>query len=152
MTATTPYQEHVIHAKDVCNNCFSLLREERIDAYKSNDIETDSYYSWRDETTEEGYPPFDIPAQCRSVFCECGVENARDRIWDYTEPSRERFKALLQNALTTLDQKGVTVARKQMVAHAIQAYDEGHNVDGAIEAGLDAGLAVATSTDCAPAE
>jgi len=146
--SSTPFHEHLLEAPDVCANCFSLIREERVDPTRSGfGRDYESTYTRRRETTEIGYGPARTPSESKGVFCQCGVESHRvqHRVWDYTELSRERFKQLLQNAVRTLERKGVTIAQKTLVGHAIQAYDAGANVDGAIEAGLDAGLAVATT-------
>lgn len=151
--SATPYHEHVLGAPDVCNNCFSLIREERVDPTRNGiGREYESRYTRREETTEVGYAPYETPTHCQGVWCQCGVESARDRIWSYTDPSRERFRELLKNAVRTLKHKDVTIARKTLVGHAIAAYDDGANVDGAIEAGLDAGLAVAASSTRATAD
>lgn len=148
----TAYEEHVLHAPDVCNNCFQRIREERVDPARTGWREYESHYARREETTEIGYGPADSVSEQKGVWCGCGVESARDRIWAYTEPDREQFKTLLQNAVQTLDHKGVTIDRKKMIAHALQAFDDGANVDAAIERGLDVGLAVAASSNRATAD
>lgn len=142
----SPYHDHLLGAADVCNNCFSLIREERVDPTRSGlgrDYETS--LTRREETTEIGYGPADVPHESKGVFCECGVESARDRVWDYTEPDDARFKELLQNAIRTLERKDVTFDRQNVAVSAIAAWKAGYNVDGAIEYGLNAGLARAVT-------
>lgn len=147
------YHDHILGAADVCNNCFSLIREERVDPTRSGlgrDYETS--LTRREETTEIGYGPARTPSESKGVFCQCGVESARDRIWSYAEPDDDRFKELLQNAIRTLERKDVSIDRERMAAHALQAWKDGQNVDGAIEAGVNAGLAVAASSPQATAD
>ena len=147
---SSAYHEHVLGAPDVCNNCFSLIREERVDPTRSGlGREYESRLTRRDETTEIGYGPARTPSESKGVFCQCGVESARDRVWEYTEPDRDRFEALLQNAIRTLELKGVTFGRRDLAVAAIAAWKAGYNVDGAIEHGLDAALATAASSDTA---
>lgn len=146
-----PYADHILDAKDVCINCFQLIREERVDPMRTGpDGEYETSLTRRDETTEIGFGPARTPSESKGVFCECGVESAHDRIWSYTEPDRDHFGDLLQNAIRTLELKGVTVDRKSLATSAIAAWKAGYNVDGAIEYGLDAALATTASTD--PAE
>jgi len=141
-----PYHDHIVGAPDVCNNCFQLIRVERIDPYRSNDIEAGTRLSGREEVTEIAYGPAELPPESKGVFCECGVESARDRIWGYAELGEGRFKELLQNCLGTLDRKDVTVDNKRMAEVALAAWRAGHNVDSALQQGLDAGLARAVTT------
>jgi hypothetical protein len=139
-----PYTDHMLGAPDVCNNCFRLIREERVDPTRSGiGREFETSLTRRDETTEIGYGPSTAVSDSKGVFCDCGVESARDRLWSYTEPDRERFKELLQNAIRTLERKDVTAERETLATHALAAWTAGHNVDGAIEIGLDAAIATA---------
>jgi len=140
------YADHVLGARDVCNNCLQVIREERLDPTRNGfDAELESRLTRREETTEVDYGPAEIPSRSKGVFCECGVESARDRVWDYTEPDRSRFKALLRNTIETLQHKDVNVDEQRLAEVAIAAWDAGHNVDGAIEHGMEAGVARAAS-------
>ena len=123
-----PYQEHVLNAPDVCNNCLRSIRRERSHTesrtLRGDVSATKSAFTRVRQTTSVEYPPGDTPSDSIAVFCECGVESAFARIWDETDVGRARFKALVRQLLGTLDRKGVSVDRETLAAHALMAFDE----------------------------
>lgn len=149
---TTPYHEHVLDARDVCANCHRLIRVERLDPVRGGiGQELVSHYSRRKRTTTVEYAPADSPSESKGIFCECGVEDprVRDRLWSPDDIPRKRFRELLTATAKTLGHKDVTISRKQFGSVALAAYDAGRDADDALEAALDAALAVAASTDTA---
>jgi hypothetical protein len=78
----------------------------------------------------------------KGVFCECGVEEPRARVWSEDDVDDDRFRALLRSMLRTLDAKDITVARETTAAHALQARRGGADVDEAFATGLVAGVSV----------
>jgi hypothetical protein len=82
------------------------------------------------------------------VFCACGVEGHRERLWSSDHVSRDRFKQLLVNAVRTLELKDVSLKRKETLAYGLQAFDKGSGPDAAIAEAVDAGIvAQAASSD-----
>lgn len=153
MTDTTPYQDHVLGAPDVCSNCLQLIRQERVSAIRRDD-RTPTSGAWTTtyeripRRTSVEYPGVGRePTQSQAVFCECGVESARERIWDSVDVDRERFRELLKNVLRTLDEKGVTLKRKETAAYALQAFDDGAGPDAALAEAIDAGIVAAAASD-----
>jgi len=143
---TTPYQDHLRGAADVCNNCFALTKVERVDPTRGGIArEYEQTLQRNPETTKVDYGPAEAMSEMKGVWCDCGVEDARTRIWDDADVDTERFRSLLQAMLATLDAKGVTVDRQRTAAHALQARRDGAAVDEALRAGLDHGLAVAAT-------
>ena len=152
MTDSTPYFDHLIDPPDVCNNCFALIRVERIDPkFRADKFvvdrrdQIDTTYERRIETTEIGYGPADCPPRSKGVFCECGTERASHRVWDTDNVSRERFREFVKHALQTLGAKGVTLRRKETAAYALQAFDDGAGVDQALAEAIDAGIVAAAA-------
>jgi hypothetical protein len=124
-----PFQEHVLNAPDVCNNCFRLIRVERAhtesrDPKKSTSVTKSAYTSVGVHTTSLEYAPHESPAKAWGIFCDCGTESAYDRTWADRRPDRNRFREFVQNLLRTLDRKGVTVDRERTAYHALTAFDE----------------------------
>jgi len=143
---TPPYEEHVLAAPDVCSNCFALIREERVDPTRSGltrDLETS--YQRRRRTTTIGYGPGDAVSEHKGVFCRCGVENHRHRIWEQADIDRERFRDLLKALLHSLARKDVTLRRQEAAAYALQRWDDGAGVDEALATGMEAGIVAATA-------
>lgn len=139
---TGPYHDHIIGAPDVCNNCFRVIRVERVDPSRSGiGREYETSFERHRRHTDVDFGPAEVPPESKGVFCECGVESARDRVWGYAELPESRFKTLLQHALETLEHKDVSIDARRMAEVALAAWRAGHNVDSALEAGLDAGLA-----------
>jgi hypothetical protein len=136
-----PYEDHLLNASDVCSNCLSLIREERVDPTRSGlgrDYEVT--LQRRKRATIIGYGPSDAVSESKGVFCECGVESARERIWTAADVDRDRFKTLLANAVRTLETKDVSLRRKETLAYGINAYDAGDGPDQAIATAVEAGI------------
>lgn len=153
MYDTTPYQEHVLGARDCCSNCLKLIRNEAVSPIRRDDRTRDSgawttTYERIPRRTSVEYPGVgDEVTHAKGTFCECGVESARERIWSAEDLSRERFKDLLRNVLQTLREKGVTVKPKETAAYALQAFDDGDGPDAALAEAIDAGIVAAAASD-----
>ena len=142
------YESDVLGAPDVCSNCFALVRVERVDPMTARDkfvvdgrdqVDTKSERNVR--TTEVAYGPSDAPPKSKGVFCECGVESPRERIWDGDDVDRNRFKELLKNLVRTLDNKGVGLKKDEAAAYALAGYDQdGVGIDEALATAVDAGV------------
>ena len=144
----TPYEDHLLGARDVCSNCLRLIRVERLDPTRNGfGHELEETYERRRETTEVAYGPSDAVSESKGVFCACGVESARERIWQAPDIDRERFKALLKHALRTLALKDVTLKRKEAAAYALQAFDDGAGPDAAIAEGVESGVVAAVASE-----
>jgi len=142
---SSAYQEHVLHAADVCNSCLGMIRVERLNPVRTGmSREYEACYERHKKRTVIDYGPAESVSDQKGVWCVCGVENARTRIWSDQDINTDRFHDLIQRLLRTLEAKGVTVARKPLAAHALQARRDGDSVDEALAAGVDAGLQVAT--------
>jgi hypothetical protein len=138
---TAPYEEHLLAAPDVCSNCLRLIREERVDPTRSGlGRDYEETLQRRPDTTVIGYGPSDAVSDSKGVFCECGVEGHRERIWTAADVDRDRFKDLLANAVRALETKGVSLRRKETLAYAINAYDAGKGPDEAIATAVEAGI------------
>jgi hypothetical protein len=146
---TEPYEEHLLAAPDACTNCLRLIRVERIDPTRDGfGTEYESHFSRRKRTTSVEYAPSDAPPRSKGVFCACGVEGHRERLWSPDHVSRDRFKQLLVNAVRTLELKDVSLKRKETLAYGLQAFDGGAGPDAAIAEAVDAGIvAQAASSD-----
>jgi hypothetical protein len=142
---TPPYEEHVLGARDVCSNCLRLIRVERIDPYRSNDLQAEARLSRRERVTKVGYGPSEQVKDSKGIFCECGVESARHRIWDGDDVDRERFKDLIRHVIRTLELKRVTLKRTEAAAYALQKFDDGSGVDEALATGIEAGVVAAAA-------
>jgi hypothetical protein len=144
---TAPYEEHLLAAPDVCSNCLRLIREERVDPTRSGlGRDYEETYQRRPDTTVIGYGPSDAVSESKGVFCECGVEGHRERIWT-GDVDRDRFKDLLTNAIRTLETKDVSLRRKETLAYALNAYDAGDGPDQAIATAVEAGIVAHAAGD-----
>ena len=150
---STPYEDHILGAADVCSNCFALIRQERVSPIRREDRThvsgawTTTYERIPNQTTVE-YPGVgNTPTQSQAVFCACGVESARDRYWSGADIDRQRFRELLKNVLRTLDEKGVTVKPKETAAYALQAFDDEKGPDAALAEAIDLGIVAAAASD-----
>jgi hypothetical protein len=150
-----PYADHILDAKDVCSNCFRLVRVERIDPVMSRDglrHELDAHLSRHQLTTTVEYHDSEPePAHSRGTFCECGVEGSHERLWDPTELAEERFRALLVKATATLLRKDVSLKKRETLRYGIAHYREHGDVDRALATALDAGI-VAQAASADPAD
>lgn len=145
---TAPYEEHLLAAPDCCSNCFRLIREERVDPTRSGlGRDYEQTYQRRPDTTVIGYGPSDAVSDSKGVFCECGVESHRERIWTAADVDRGRFKQLLANAVRSLEAKDVSLRRKETLAYAINAFDSGDGPDEAIATAVEAGIVANAASD-----
>jgi hypothetical protein len=141
----TPYEEYITGAADVCSNCLRLCRVERVDPVRGFGQEFEASLERRRETTTVAFGPAESVSEQKGVFCNCGVEGARDRIWDGADVDDDRFRELLQHCLTTLETKDVTVPHERTAAIALQAFKDGADPDDALSTALDIGLAAAAT-------
>jgi len=149
-----PYADHILDARDVCNNCFRHVRVERVDPVMARDglrHALDAHYSRKRKTTTREYHDSD-PAvtHAEATFCHCGVEGTFERLWSPTDISRGRFKTLLKRALRTLEQKGIQLSRerkRETVAYALQTFDRDGDADQAIAQGIEMGIVAQASAD-----
>jgi len=148
----TPYEDHLSHAADVCDNCLQLARVERLDPTREGHEDYECRLARNKQTTTVGYAPADSVSDQKGVFCDCGVESPRERIWTDDEINDDWFRDLIQQMLRTLKTKSVTVDEKQTAGHALQARRNGEDVDAALATGLDHGLAAAAMPSAAIAD
>ncbi len=146
---TSTYEDDILGAPDVCANCLSVIRVERIDPFHSSPSldDLDTQYERNRATTEVGYGPSEEPAHAKGTFCTCGVEGARDRIWSAGELSDARFKDLVKNLIRTAQFKGLTIDARTVASVALQGRRDGMDPDQALATALDAGLTAAAATD-----
>ena len=141
------YQEHVLNAVDVCQNCLRIVREERHthEPRRSDVSVQESQWSRRRDTTDVAFGPGETITDHKGVFCECGVEGSFVRVWGDRDVDREQFRELLKRLLRSLDHKGVSVDRKATAAHALDALDRTgeyrhYRPDGMIDEALSEGV------------
>lgn len=141
-----PYADHILDASDVCSNCFSKNRLERVDPVRGTiHRELDSHLERDPQRTEIGYGPSEAMSDSKGVFCTCGVEGPFERFWDPTEVSEERFRDLVKNAIRTLEEKDVEIRRKETIMYALSHWHEHDDVDQALATALDAGIVAAAA-------
>jgi len=113
MTDGDVYDDRVIAARDVCSNCFRLLRVERVDPTRGGlTREYEASYEREQRNTSIEYGPAEVVSEHKGVFCECGVESPRERIWGDADVDRDRLATLLAQLLRTLRRKGLRVATR----------------------------------------
>lgn len=145
---STPYEDHLLGAPDACSNCFRLVRVERLDPTRSGfESELQEHYERCRQTTTIEFAPSDAPPRSKGVFCECGVEGARERLWSAEHVTRGRFKQLLANAVRTLEAKDVSLKRKETLAYGLHAYDEGSEPDEAIAEAVEMGIVAEAASE-----
>lgn len=136
------FQEHVLNAPDVCNNCFSLVREDR-DEYvpdrffnkaRLGELDTVSRpsdgrgfvktarYARVDNQTEECYPPTEYPTNSKRIYCECGASGSFDRIWSDQDIDKERFKEFVRHLHAALAHKRIAHDAQTFARHAVHCY------------------------------
>lgn len=117
------FQEQVLNASDVCNNCFGLIREEREQIPPEKQRQNRTYPATQlarnPRTTTVEYVPDGKPTRSHAVFCECGCSSAYDRYRSEIVP-RTEFRSLLKTAIQTVESKGVTLSRRHAVRRAIK--------------------------------
>jgi len=143
------YQEHILNASDVCSNCLRVIRIERVDPTRDGMVrEYESHYERHRRTTEIAYAPADSASNVKGVFCDrCGTEGAHDRIWRSEDVDDRRFRELVQQAIATLDFKGVTLQAQDFAAHALQQRRDGADVDEALGAATEAAIVASAARD-----
>ena len=151
--STDILQVHALNAPDICSNCFRRVRAERPFRESRDPTEPTSArrsaYT-RTEQTEVEAVPYGPPADATEVWCECGVASAYERVWNDGEDrclTMARFKTLLRRCIESLEAKGVTLSRRPAVRVALRHYRDEHDVNDALEAGIDAGVQHSTATD-----
>ena len=123
----------LLEAADTCRNCFRQVRRERIDPTRRGIAREYERSLERDpQTTTIGFGPSDCPPDSKGTFCECGVESPRTRVWTADDVDDERFKQLLVNAVSTLEQKGVRLRRRVTLQTALETFRAGRGVDTAL--------------------
>lgn len=150
MPGTEIYQERVLGAPDVCNNCLRVIRVERIDPTRDGLArEYEASFERHRQHTQVDHGPAETVSDQKGVFCtHCGTESARDRWWTADSLTREQFKAYLRHLVGTLEHKDIDAKPKELVAAALQHYDDHDDPDGAFQTGVDvAVIAAAAETD-----
>jgi len=144
---STAYEDHILDSKDVCSNCFEIIRVDRVDPVRGGMTrELDSHLERDRRRTSVEYAPHEIPSRSKGVFCNCGCEGAHERLWDPTDVDREQFRTLLKSALQTLEHKDVTLRRKETAMYALSHFDDHGDVDKALSAALEAGIVAAVAS------
>jgi hypothetical protein len=114
------------------------------------DEELEAVYERDLRTTEVGYGPADSVSEVKGVFCDCGVENARHRMWEDTPDDRisqSRVKSLIKSATTTLEEKGVNIHRPTLARHALQRRRDGQHIDECIGQAVEASIVAEINSD-----
>jgi len=152
---SSAYTERLLDAPDVCKSCLRIIRIERVDPARSEtdadgklrDIET--MYERDPTTTEVAYGPADSVGEQKGVFCaECGTEGAHDDFWRDDDVDDERFRELVQHAIATLEEKGVTLSRQDFARHALyQRHRQEEDVDKALSEATKAAIVAEVASD-----
>lgn len=147
MPDQTAFQEHVLDAPDVCRNCFRLVRSERsrtTSATQRSDVSVEkSPYTRVRRHTEIDHEPDVVATDSIAVWCDCGCQSAYDRYWEDGADrclTMARFKELLKRCIYSLEGKGVTLDRGACIRQAIGHYRDEHNVNAALERGVELGI------------
>lgn len=117
------FQEHVLNAADVCNECFGIIREEHeivpVSERKRNRTYPVQHYTRYKRRTTVEHVPGKNPTQDHATFCECGNSSAFDRHRsEIVGPAR--FRELLKTAIETVESKGVTLSREHAIKRAFE--------------------------------
>jgi hypothetical protein len=135
------YDDRVLGAPDVCNNCFRLVRVERVDPARNGmGGELESHYERVQRNTVVGYGPADSVSEQKGVFCDCGVESARERIWTDSDVDRDRMKNMIRNVAESLRRKGLDLDVSALARYALQSHKDGLPTDECLRAGVSAAL------------
>jgi hypothetical protein len=137
--------DELVESAEVCRNCLGVVRVERIDPTRGGLARAYERSLERHPTrTSVGYGPAESVSDQKGVWCECGVESPRHRVWTDDDVDRARFRDLVQQLIRTLEHRELTgrPQRETVAAQAIQARKDGAAVDDALAAGVAAGLAV----------
>lgn len=145
------FAEVIIGASDVCQNCHALIRDERPQVRPArSDVTVDiSPYTRRRKSTVLAYPPAESASEAWAIFCKCGVEHPRTRLWDIAH--WDRVRDLIQTTIQTLEAKGYDVDREHFAATVLTQVGTapvGPNELGrAFEAATDTAVTVETEHD-----
>jgi hypothetical protein len=113
--------------------------------------ELESHYERVQRNTVVGYGPADSVSEQKGVFCECGVEGARERIWSGADVDREKMKEYVRALATTLSRKGLDLDEHALAAYSLQAHKDGEPPDECLRAGVSAALRSRDDSDPARA-
>jgi hypothetical protein len=141
--ASGAFRDKILQPADVCRNCFSLIKRERIDPVRwSQDKELDSSYERALEQTQVGYHSTHSvpPTRAKEVYCNCGTASARDRYWSAEDVDADKFRELLRAVIRTAEAKGISFRRKTAAEYALQRHKDTGEVDAALALGLDAAM------------
>ena len=144
------FRDKLLHAPDVCSNCFALIKQERMDPVRwSQEQELDSTYERVRTQTERGYHETHsvAPTHAKEVYCECGTADAHDRYWSGDDVDLDKFRDLLRAVIRTAEAKGISFKRKTTAEYALQRHKDTGEVDAALALGLDAGMHAAVAGD-----
>lgn len=145
-TPSDVYDDRILEARDVCRNCLRLVKVERLDPTKTGMTrEYERSYERDQRNTSIEYAPADRVSEQKGVFCECGTEHARTRIWEDADVDRERFRELVKHLISTLRRKGLNLHASRTAGYALQARQDGATVDAALRQGVSAGLRARTN-------
>lgn len=118
------FQERILSAVDVCNNCFALVREQRLKARRNWELSREAYWARDNQRTTVEFAPADTVSEQKGIFCDCGVEGSFERLWADEDVTRDRFKTFIERVITTLETKGLELDRQRVAAYALDAYNE----------------------------
>lgn len=164
--STPVFQERLLHADDVCYNCFGLVREERVVVpvreQKQNRTYPTARYARSRQTTSVEHVPSETPADSTTIFCDCGCSGSHNR-YRSEVVDREQFRELLKQAIKTVEEKGVSLSREHAVRRAMKLGCPSESTfpvyaaDEAIAQGIEFGVEMATvqsraSTRAVPAD
>ena len=145
------FQEHVLSAPDVCNNCYRRIRRERhrtTSGTNRSDVSAEKTPYTATEQTGVEHTPARTASDSKRVFCTCGTDSAYQRIWTDGEDRclrKRRVKDLVKRALATLEAKGVTLRRQTFAATALDHYYREHDLDAALKAAAEAAVQTAAA-------
>lgn len=160
------FQERLLHADDVCYNCFGLVREWRVvvpvHEQKQNRTYPTACYARNRQTTSVEHVPSECPTDSTTIFCECGCSGSHNR-YRSEIVDKEQFKELLKQALQTVEAKGVTLSREHAIKRAMKLGCPSatqfpvYSADEAIAQGIEFGVEMASvqphaSTTAVPAD
>ena len=169
------YHEHLLDASDVCLGCLQIVRVERLNPHRRGRKRTyETHHAPHPTRTLEDYGPAPDITDERGDFCErCGTEDPFDRPWDdHRQPpyetaaalgwlfncddkpdlqprelSRERFRELVQNAIETLEEKGVSISRQAFAEEALRLREQTAHADDCLGAATEAAIRRALHAD-----
>jgi hypothetical protein len=147
---TDVYDEHVRADPEVCNNCFRQIRVERVDPGRRTLAASEpcSYYSRHQRNTDIDYVRSENVKNSKQVFCDCGSDSHRHRVWDDSDDRcfrMTRVKQYIRHLTTTLDAKGIDYDTETFVKLSLQYYRDDHDLDHAFGEALETAIQVAVA-------